>query len=541
MVVSPSERFEFLKRFDDGDRVCISYDVSVAEDMVGVDELVQLVLQANSAPTYLTAEVKAALVDFLDGRRYEQNAQSARVLLDQLTAEGIRDVADGVADLYCREVLAYAGPICASTEEMYADMFNQVIHSPSLESVLLVEQRGCAEVAALVDARDHQLLELSERQAELLQQAAASLSESRVNAVSAQHVEETELAESRWQSRIDAVKEEQRLKFWQWVSLAHERLQTGSSPPVLDQLQDSQSIPAEVSPTVAPSLEESFTVYLGTQLKHMYNIRLVATDILQLFRHASCAPTDQVQPRRIQTVVDLYSSSLSAAVLVVDDRVTTYTGLRRRFAALTDRSAELHFTPLQSQLADVRGVLAATSPELGGPRPGDAYLTRHSNLAGVHVAVHVVTSSSGDVSDAELSSRHPALRALRNVVRMALRRGLTSLYVPLLLCHRFGPHMTVAWCLRRAELVYKCVKGYLLEMASWIADGSGSPARGRSAGGADVGGQGGNGGSCVGSVTHQRTLQFILPEDVPEEVFVSLSSMVSTIFRLANPLVLNSA
>lgn len=27
--------------------------------------------------------------------------------------------------------------------------------------------------------------------------------------------------------------------------------------------------------------------------------------------------------------------------------------------------------------------------------------------------------------------------------------------------------MTVAWCNKRAELVFKCVKGFMIEMASW--------------------------------------------------------------------------
>ena len=27
--------------------------------------------------------------------------------------------------------------------------------------------------------------------------------------------------------------------------------------------------------------------------------------------------------------------------------------------------------------------------------------------------------------------------------------------------------MTVAWCLKRVELVYKCVKGFMMEMVSW--------------------------------------------------------------------------
>lgn len=27
--------------------------------------------------------------------------------------------------------------------------------------------------------------------------------------------------------------------------------------------------------------------------------------------------------------------------------------------------------------------------------------------------------------------------------------------------------MTVQWCTKRAELVFKCVKGFMIEMASW--------------------------------------------------------------------------
>lgn len=31
----------------------------------------------------------------------------------------------------------------------------------------------------------------------------------------------------------------------------------------------------------------------------------------------------------------------------------------------------------------------------------------------------------------------------------------------------FPQEMTVAWCTKRAELVFKCVKGFMIEMASW--------------------------------------------------------------------------
>ena len=48
--------------------------------------------------------------------------------------------------------------------------------------------------------------------------------------------------------------------------------------------------------------------------------------------------------------------------------------------------------------------------------------------------------------------------------------------------------MTVAWCMKRAELVLKCVKGFMMEVASW-------------------------GGSEI------KTVQFLVPRDIDPDVF----------------------
>ena len=64
----------------------------------------------------------------------------------------------------------------------------------------------------------------------------------------------------------------------------------------------------------------------------------------------------------------------------------------------------------------------------------------------------------------------------------------------------------VAWCLRRAELVFKCVKGFMMEVASC-------------GGGEDL-----------------KTLQFLVPKDIDKEVFNRLTSMLASIFRSSNPI-----
>lgn len=65
--------------------------------------------------------------------------------------------------------------------------------------------------------------------------------------------------------------------------------------------------------------------------------------------------------------------------------------------------------------------------------------------------------------------------------------------------------MTVAWCAKRAELVLKCVKGFMIEMASW-------------------------GGSEL------KNIQFLVPQGISEDVFSTLAAMLPNIFRVSNPL-----
>ena len=101
--------------------------------------------------------------------------------------------------------------------------------------------------------------------------------------------------------------------------------------------------------------------------------------------------------------------------------------------------------------------------------------------------------------------RHPLIIGLRNVLKQACLNEVTSVTVPLLLSHKMTEKMTVAWCLKRAELVFKCIKGFMMEMGGW--------------GGADI-----------------KTLQFLLPHDIDQDVFTKLTAMLTTIFRVSNPI-----
>jgi len=64
--------------------------------------------------------------------------------------------------------------------------------------------------------------------------------------------------------------------------------------------------------------------------------------------------------------------------------------------------------------------------------PGDFYLTRHSNLSEVHMVFHLVTNDS---TRGDISSRHPAILALRNIVKHCFRYDINTITIPLLLAH----------------------------------------------------------------------------------------------------------
>ena len=59
--------------------------------------------------------------------------------------------------------------------------------------------------------------------------------------------------------------------------------------------------------------------------------------------------------------------------------------------------------------------------------------------------------------------------------------------------------------MKRAELVLKCVKGFMMEMGGW--------------GGTDV-----------------KTLQLLVPANIDQDVFNRLTHMLTSIFRVSNPI-----
>ncbi|PIO60451.1 hypothetical protein TELCIR_18052 [Teladorsagia circumcincta] len=188
----------------------------------------------------------------------------------------------------------------------------------------------------------------------------------------------------------------------------------------------------------------------------------------------------------LQMSISLYGRQLSGLVMLVPRDPLWHSSSGSEFARVCEQSTELHFDPLPKQLQGVVesvGLLFAkiwreesaserTKVKDGNEKiskashdtaleVGDVYCTRHSNLRDVQLVFHLVVDDALQSSD--LSSRHPCLNGIRNIIRLTVRLGITSIHLPLLLVEQASENMTIAWCVRRAEMVYKCVKGYLME------------------------------------------------------------------------------
>lgn len=204
----------------------------------------------------------------------------------------------------------------------------------------------------------------------------------------------------------------------------------------------------------------------------------------------------------------LYSSSLCGVV------VLTQSGSPRvneRVLNNSNMSTEFHFKQIDKQInqieEDLRRMRGNSGQSVNSKlKDGDCFITTHSNLSQTHVIFHLISDEMDNPS--EINSRHPVILGLRNVLKVASRFDLSMLTIPALLRHHMSEEMTVPWCVRRAELVFKCVKGFMIELASELK-------------GAEL-----------------STIQLLLPNDISEDLFHTLSGMLPHVFRVSNSKIL---
>eukprot|EP00042_Codosiga_hollandica_P037908 m.303532 g.303532 ORF g.303532 m.303532 type:complete len:518 (-) comp55250_c0_seq9:315-1868(-) len=108
------------------------------------------------------------------------------------------------------------------------------------------------------------------------------------------------------------------------------------------------------------SLEESFTVHLGTQMKRSQNMRLLSGSEVTLCRYDKHEP-QQAHALHIMNAISLYSQRLSALVILVDGCLGRLQGMEADFARVCEQTTDFHFADFQTQLRNIQGSLAGAT------------------------------------------------------------------------------------------------------------------------------------------------------------------------------------
>lgn len=414
-----------------------------------------------------------------------------------------------------RECQAIVSPINnnnnGSKSIKFSQKYNDLIHSGEYTANLIkLEFSYWPALEDLFITRDGSIEELEQRSGDEIERAIEELgktqTEEGISLLSSRHCQDMERLLNNWNMSIEALKDTQREDFidevnklWdEYVKQKHSELDFSSSVTPIPSF-------GIVESAYQIKMEESFTVNLGSQLKTAHNLRIMAVDTLYL-----CDTKRIRSPQiRTQTAMSLYSHNLSGIVMLVDNHFNTYYGIQHEFAKMCNNSNEFHFDSFNKQIQHIRDNVMPHHAGRKNLETGDCYITRHSNLSNAHVVFHLVTDDS--LKHQDINSRHPILASLRNILRVAHANDIKTISIPLLLVDEMNEEiLTVNWCLKRAELVLKRVKGFLIEMAS------------------------------MSTGVDQGTIQFLVPKGISEELFASLSDLIPDVFRLSNSLNLKS-
>uniref|UniRef100_A0A0C9RB08 CL004_0 protein n=1 Tax=Fopius arisanus TaxID=64838 RepID=A0A0C9RB08_9HYME len=463
-----------------------------------VTEFAYRIMSSFKLPSYVETDLMDSLTENVGKWTQEYYDDRDDKLIDA-AINGKLDVERIVKDwekAYKTKTVEYAEPIGTTDEELFAAAYHRLVHSPSLEPILQAEHKYGKDVTEVIQIRDGEYEQLTQKQTDEMKLAVEALeagsTEKSINEMAARHFEEQSLLQGHWGSRVDALKLEQRRQYRNWIMRLLEEQQTNMLPtpvespmvpmPLAPELMSNNDSKTARNTSDMPQLEESFTIHLGSQMKQMHNIRILTGDVLDFCRtknNGNMEPT----PQRLQTALGLYSNDLCGLVLLSDNHLGSYSGITKELTSICQLTTEFHFPPIDEQLEkikeDVKEAVAwrqthhregsdnqvkksASSRSL---QTGDVFISRHSNLAQVHVVFHMVVNDS--LRSGDINSRCPAILGLRNILKTACVNDVTTITIPVLLVHEMTEDMTVAWCTKRAELVFKCVKGFMIEMASW--------------------------------------------------------------------------
>lgn len=511
-----TKTFEFHYTNIDGSKQTISYPFVFPIQNETVGELAYRIVNERMDPLMAALDihlvVRNELSKFVCDQKKQQrcDADDQRLAKLQMSNIDIDQLVNKIDNWHKDEILECTTKIGPSDEEIFAQSFHRLVHSSQLMEILLKEQTYAKSIIEINRQCDDQMKSLITEQQNEMEKKIDRLDDGTtsedINNLLSQHYSRQNLLQRQWESELEAKMGHQKNDFRNWiVSLLGQTLYSMDERQSLisgngggggGNSNHNGSDNSSMYYMQTPTFEESFTIYLGSQLKHMHNMRLIAANIYDFCD--SLHIDESISGANV--ALGLYSSSLTGIILLTPSGpVKTNRDLLKN----ASMSTEFHFNSIGRQIEEIQNELKSIKERDGCKlKPGDFFITRHSNLSQTHIIFHLISDEASN-SPEDITSRHPVILGLRNILKTASRYDVTNLSIPALLRHEMSEDMTVPWCNRRADLVFKCAKGFIIESASW-------------------------GGSEL------NTLQLVLPQDISYELFTTLSNTVPQVFRLAN-------
>ncbi|KAH0616351.1 hypothetical protein JD844_027390, partial [Phrynosoma platyrhinos] len=330
---------EFLYTFNIGNQrfvLTVPLKITVQEN---VSHLLGRLMLLHNLPCFIENDLKKSLDRFIEEESIQDYDREAEVALEAVKAGKVdlNQLTNTWAKTYTEAILEHARPEDSSWDEDFADVYHDLIHSPASETLLNLEHNYFVSISELISERDVELRKLRERQgAEMdtvMEELGKTLTDHDVNMLAAQHFESQQVLENKWNNELKQTTCIQKQEYQEWVIKLHEDLKN----PNITIGEEIKVQPNQWRESIEGNgrlfedqrqLEESFTIHLGAQLKTMHNLRLLKADMLDFCKHKRNHRSG-VKLHRLQTALSLYSTSLCGLVLLVDNRISSYSGIKR--------------------------------------------------------------------------------------------------------------------------------------------------------------------------------------------------------------------
>ncbi|VDO13442.1 unnamed protein product [Rodentolepis nana] len=487
-------RFSFEKIYGDSFKVFCEEPINIPLGQPSYWLISRLIVDHN-IPKFAEKDFSDALLAFLKENEKARVDDCLTNLYESLAKSGNEPsrIASSLEERVNERISTRFQSDPPTDEEIFGQTFTKIVNSPAAMDLIQLEHSFAAAVETEVIERNRILKEL---EMELESGTEAMLSnnyvEEAVSELQRRFHTEYEVKKMTLNSGISELKETQRKDYRNFVmSIEEQILQVDLSkplPPRPSELIDNAATHSTPKRTVNPSnlagpRSESFMIQLGRQLRSFYNLKFVEADPMDLMAPigSSLGIPNSQQPRqglcpvinaestinlaeRLSSALTIYSNELTGLVILVDNQILQSKD-QQRLADVCELSTDFHFPELDRQLYKIKETMldlsshvqetsSANTPKTH-PKPGDVYLTRHSNLraseiggnagggGGVEVVFHVVAdddvcavSKEGSKSLASPSLPSYLLRALSAVLRVCNQHDITTLSLPLLFTRR---------------------------------------------------------------------------------------------------------